>query len=49
MVFVEEEGCGVEEVGFAEFVPDVGAGHEGDLAFGVVVAEEDKDGLGLIG
>lgn len=24
-------------------MPDVGAGHEGDLAFGVIVAEEDED------
>lgn len=36
-------------IGFTEFVPDVGAGHEGDLAFCVVVAEEDEDGFLRLG
>ena len=45
-VLVEKEGGGVVEVGLAEFVPDVGAGHEGDLSFGVVIAEEDEYRLG---
>lgn len=49
MILVEEEGEGMVVLGFAEFMPDVGAGHEGDLALGIAVAEEDKDGFFSVG
>lgn len=49
LIFVEEEGGGGVMIGFTEFVPDVGARHEGDLAFCVVVAEEDEDGFLRLG